>query len=535
MKVAFALAVAILLVAHSTQGIVNPLLQDRIVSLANDIGSDISTFTPEAIDSLNLPTGSANDLPMCKPGTPDYFKFLGVTTATLNSVNTTKVVETPCFKKTTYKLEWKDTRTAKITFSNEGKKNLFCADHYITTTLLSFDIHTNWMYLTNSVTYKFSTDDEANLAKSQGINIILMCDSWLRMIPDIIKTITLIIPDVLKAMNFKIPTVLRNYLTARAWKFVEKYTGTTISPRTQKYPISEEYIRQYVQSGDIMTLRGPSGLGISIYYSTGGPVQHTAIAMWDDQVKDKLWILEANEKGLVRMELEEWYAMYQSDVAWLHLSDASRAKFNATKAWQWFRSVENLEYGIRNFAYTLLDDPLHNFDAIKDINSAILMFNILDMVVKGSRDAFITEALNMRLGTVGLSFAEVLYEIDRRKTTLVDVLKIPELDGWLYSNGQNYVCSSLAVKMLQEGGLMAGLKINSHEFTPRDVFMLKIYESDPKKMPPLCQQNDPTLPFCQMKGGYKIDPKLYNSIEPYNHMNDNCPSQPPTWYRPPTC
>jgi hypothetical protein len=534
MKIVFALVAVLLLVSQSSQALVNPLLQDRVVSLANDIKKDLDNFHKSEIAKLNLPSGS-NELPMCKPGHPDYFKFLGVTTATLTEAQPIASAETPCFKKTTYKLEWKDSRTAKISFSNEGRKNLFCADHYVTTTLISFDLHTNWMFLTNSVTYKFTTDEEAQLARHQGIIVLLMCDNWLNMIPDMIKTITLFIPDIVNGAGYPMPAFLKGYITKRAYAFVERYTNVVIRPRKQQVAISEEYIRQYVKSGDVLVLRGPAGLGLSIMYATGGPVQHSAIAMWDDQDPTKLWILEANANGLVRMELEDWYSTYNCDVAWLHLSEENRAKFNPSKAWAWFRSIENLQYGIKNFAFTLLDDPFHNFDAITDINSAVLMFNLLDMVVKGARDTMITAALNMRLGTQDLSFADVLYEIDRRGTTLENIMKIPELDGWLYSNGQNYVCSVLSIKMLQEGGLLAGLNINSHEFTPRDVYMLKIYESDPTKMPPLCQQNDPKLPFCQMKGSYLIDPTLFNSVAPYDHMNDNCPSMPPAWFRPPTC
>jgi hypothetical protein len=535
MKIGVLLVAATLLLSISAQSIVNPLQQDRVVELTDDIKADIEKFSPAAIAKLNLPTGSANNLPMCRPGHPDYFKFLGITTATLSESSPTAEAETPCFKKTTYKLVWKDARTAKISFSNQGRKSLFCSDHYLATTLISFDIHTNWMYITNSVTYKFKTDEEAQLAKSQGISIILMCDSWLHLIPNIIKTITLFVPDIAASANLPIPAFLKAVIAKRAYNFVAKYTGIEFNPRTEKVAISEEYIRQYVKSGDILVIRGPSGLGVTIMYATGGPIQHSAIAMWDDQEENKLWILEANGQGLVRMELEDWYSRYNGDIAWLHLSDDSRKQFNPSKAWEWFRSVENLEYGIRNFAFTLMDDPLHNFDAITDLNSVIVMLNILNVVTKGFRDTLITEALNMRLGTQGLSFADTLYEMDRRGTNIVETMKLPEKDGWIYSNGQNYVCSALSIKMLQEGGVLAGYRIHSHEFTPRDVFMLQIYEKDASKMPPLCQQNDPGLPFCQLKGKFKIDPTLYNSVGPYDFMNDNCPSMPPAWYRPPNC
>jgi hypothetical protein len=514
---------------------VNPLLQDREVTFAGDILDDIASLNAKEIQKFSLPTGTNGNIPMCQPGTPDYFKFLGQTTATLTPQNPTKTAETSCFKQTTYSLVWKDARTAKISFKNSGKKSLFCSDHYLATSLISFDIHTNWMYLTSSITYKFKTDEEATLAKNQGINIILICDSWLNIIPDLIKTVTLFIPDFLNTYNVKLPALIKNFMTKRTYDFLMKYTGATIKPRKQKVAISEEYIRQYVKSGDILAVRGPSGLGAAIFYATGGPVSHSAIAMWDDQQANKLWILEANEKGLVRMELEDWYAKYNCDIAWLHLSEENRAKFNPQKAWTWFRSIENLQYGIHNFIYTLIDDPLHNFDFITDINSAILAFNFLDMVLPGINHMVIGESLNVRLGTKDLKFADLLYEMDRRGTNIVEVMKKPELDGWIYDSDQNYVCSALAIKMLLEGGLMEGLTINSHEFTPRDVYMIQLFENDPAKMPDLCKQNDPGLPFCQLKGSYALDPKLYNSIKPYSHMNDNCPSMPPQWYRPPTC
>ena len=143
--------------------------------------------------------------------------------------------------------------------------------------------------------------------------------------------------------------------------------------------------------------------------------------------------------------------------------------------------------------------------------------------------------MNNRLGTKGLKFSDLLYEIQRRGKNLNDILRIPEKDGWIYNGQQDYVCSALAIKMLEEGGLFAGLTINSHEFTPRDVFMVQLYNSDPSKLPANCQINDPGTPFCQLKGQYIIGTRLYNTIKPYSNMNDNCPSMAPDFYRPPTC
>lgn len=68
--------------------------------------------------------------------------------------------------------------------------------------------------------------------------------------------------------------------------------------------------------------------------------------------------------------------------------------------------------------------------------------------------------------------------------------------------------------------------------------MLKIYEEKPI-MPSVCKENDPTLPFCQIKGEYLFKPDLpnrtYNSQELYSHMNDKCPSMSPEFAKTKGC
>lgn len=320
MKVAVVL-LALLSVAFCARNIQSPLEHDRVVGLHGDIAQYMQDFSRTNVKNLNLPTG-ATDLPMCKPGHPDYFKFLGVTVATLTQANPTAVYQTPCFKETRYTVQWINDLTAKIIFVSSGKKNVFCADHYLATTLISFDIHTNWMWLSNSVTYKFKTAEEAQYARTAGIKVLLLCDSWLNMIPDLIKTVSLYMPDLLHKMGIDNPAI-NSFFYKQARNFLVKYTGAKFEPRTEKVKISEEYIRQYVKSGDILAVDGQSGLGTFIFYNSGGPVVHSAIAMWDDQVADKLWIIEANGKGLIRMELEDWYKVYGTEalIGWLHLSD----------------------------------------------------------------------------------------------------------------------------------------------------------------------------------------------------------------------
>jgi len=53
--------------------------------------------------------------------------------------------------------------------------------------------------------------------------------------------------------------------------------------------------------------------------------------------------------------------------------------------------------------------------------------------------------------------------------------------------------------------------------------MLNVFDSN-YTVPEKCLKNDPTLPYCQIMGTHRMDLPGYNTIKPYPHMNENCPS-----------
>ena len=70
--------------------------------------------------------------------------------------------------------------------------------------------------------------------------------------------------------------------------------------------------------------------------------------------------------------------------------------------------------------------------------------------------------------------------------------------------------------------------------------MLNFFEDDVSRLPKWCKDaNDAngrgSFPFCQLLGEYIIELPGYNTIEPYAHMNENCPSLPPDYFRPEKC
>lgn len=69
----------------------------------------------------------------------------------------------------------------------------------------------------------------------------------------------------------------------------------------------------------------------------------------------------------------------------------------------------------------------------------------------------------------------------------------------------------------------------------RDAYMLKLFEDDVSRLPSWCNATEGKGSFCQILGEYEMEIPDYNTIEPYAHMNERCPSLPPTYDRPKNC
>lgn len=60
-------------------------------------------------------------------------------------------------------------------------------------------------------------------------------------------------------------------------------------------------------------------------------------------------------------------------------------------------------------------------------------------------------------------------------------MAIVEQDGWIYSgieprDGESYVCSAFVAGLYRAAGLFGDYEINATEFTPRDVYQLKLFK-----------------------------------------------------------
>lgn len=70
----------------------------------------------------------------------------------------------------------------------------------------------------------------------------------------------------------------------------------------------------------------------------------------------------------------------------------------------------------------------------------------------------------------------------------------------------------------------------------KDAYTLSFFENNMTRLPKWCNDGDTVkLPFCQITGKYRMELPGYNTIAPYPHMAESCPSMPPDYFRPKYC
>jgi hypothetical protein len=70
----------------------------------------------------------------------------------------------------------------------------------------------------------------------------------------------------------------------------------------------------------------------------------------------------------------------------------------------------------------------------------------------------------------------------------------------------------------------------------KDAYTLNFFENNMTRLPEWCNKDDTVkLPFCQIKGKYRMELPGYNGMKPYPHMNERCPSLPPDYKRTKGC
>lgn len=158
--------------------------------------------------------------------------------------------------------------------------------------------------------------------------------------------------------------------------------------------------------------------------------------------------------------------------------------------------------------------------------------------------------------------------MEKRGSSFADLLAVPEKDDWVYADGKSASCVAYVFEIYKAAGLFGNIanSVQSTEFTVsssnffkfgqmkeinwilcnrielmsilqiKDAYTLKIFENSSSRLPTWCNAGDTVkLPFCQIKGKYRMEFPGYNTVAPYPNMNEKCPSLPPKYDRPAKC
>lgn len=226
-------------------------------------------------------------------------------------------------------------------------------------------------------------------------------------------------------------------------------------------------------------------------------------------------------------------------ISYIPLTAEKAAQFNETAAREFFFEMEGVPYGYHNFLYGWIDTPEDNLPPMLAHQFVPILYSYVEMVDKANADNMFTEALNLRLGVTGKNITEIAALAAQQDMSVEDVMAMTELDSFRYTglgpkDGRAYVCSAFVTALYKVAGLFDGYEINATEFSPADVYRLNFFDTE-TPLPQQCIDAAPDLPYCQLKGKWKQILPGFNTVDPYDHMYERCPSVAPDFYRPEGC
>ena len=198
-----------------------------------------------------------------------------------------------------------------------------------------------------------------------------------------------------------------------------------------------------------------------------------------------------------------------------------------------------MPYGYHNFLYGWVDTANDNWPPLLPKEIVPVAFKLYEDLAPEKAQIFFTQALNKRLGVEGKNISEIAEIAASKGMSVEDIMAMVEVDGWEYSgleprDGQAYVCSAYVAAMYKAGGLFGENEVMATEFVPRDVYSLKFFDED-FAFPDVCSEADPGVKHCQLLGKYRMALPGYNTVEPYDHMNEHCSVNWPTYERDEGC
>lgn len=323
------------------------------------------------------------------------------------------------------------------------------------------------------------------------------------------------------------------------------FLNITMGYELVERPIQEVMIDEsLINSGDFLAIMRLDGLDPLIMYGSGTHAGHSVMALRFD---GELYIVESQDAwywpvhAIQRNKFSDWIQYAKNadfHVVHMPLREEIRAKFNETAAQEFFFMTEGVPYGYHNFLFGWIDTAEDNWPPLLPQQLVPIVFGMVDNIAPSACDIFFNQAINKRLGTLGLNVEGLAAAAANKGLGLDEVMAMTEMDGWLYTgevnDGLSYVCSAYVAALYKAAGLFDDMPIQATEFTPKDVYTLNFFDKNFKR-PQVCQDADPDQPYCQLLGKYRMTFPEYSTIDPYAKMCEVCPTIAPLYPRPATC
>lgn len=477
-----------------------------------------------------------------------YFRFIPIYEGSILPGDSEGISWTGgCFQKSSASVKVSEEKNTDlvVTFEVENPVNELCSDFYLLVTMENFHLPEFFDRGSHEIRWDMSNASEAELydIDVNGIRVFRFLDTRTKVVEWVYKTAELFLPALLFGPSVPTATAESNL------EFLQEYANVTMPPRDiQVVALNASQIK----SGDFLGVIRLDGLDPTLAFGMGSHTGHTTVALW---MEGELYICESttNSKywptnGIQRTPYEQWLqqaAAADYNVVHLPLSAEASAMFNETAAIEWVNLVLGMPYGFHNMLFCWIDTFSSNYPCLPPDYSSQCLHPYLVQVLAGLVDRFVpkvsdsmwNQALNKRLETEGLCTAEAAYvALKNRNMTFQELLMIPEQDTWYYSDGYSMVCDVFVCSVWKAAGLFGNLtdSIQCTEFTNWDAYSLNIFDHDYVR-PVQCVQVDPDDEFCQLLGKYRMSLPGYNSKNPYPFMAQTCPTEPPSYIKPPNC
>ncbi|CDW81161.1 UNKNOWN [Stylonychia lemnae] len=451
-----------------------------------------------------------------------------------------------CFKNITFSYQQtgdeNDIGDVIVTVDTENANSLFCKDWFLFGNAEFQHVETFFFHGKHQVTFKNLSPEAKITIQKKGIQVFMFCDGYIDTFISVFNFALAFIGGL--GTNPDLPIIgshVPEYMEQANLNFLNETMGYQLEKREiQTVEIDESLI----QSGDFLAIMRLDGVDPIIMYGSGTHAGHSTMALRFED--GELYVVESQDgwywpkHGIQKNKFSQWIEWAKNadfHVSHLPLNAEARAKFNETAAREFFNQTEGLPYGYHNFLFGWIDTPEDNLPPIIPPGLVPVVFSVLEKFTPSTVDIFFNQALNHRLNTTGLNIEGIAAEAAQRNLTVEQLMAQVEVEGWNYTGLQNdgraYVCSAYVAALYQAAGLFPG-KINGPEFTPRDVYTLNVYDLNYNR-PDACVKADPTLPYCQLLGKYRMTLPGYSTISPYAHMSEKCPTIAPDFVRPDKC